>query len=148
MKISKLSLHKSIPGRRAPRAAILLLALAALACSLFSGPLTPTPTLDFGPTHGPLAIAPDKLPAAQKGVAYDVTIQISQNDTPVGSMEIKDGELPAGLQFEFLDGKDAARISGTPTESGTFTFTLSAWCYGTMISGQTIEKEYQFMVGE
>lgn len=131
-----------------------LLALTSLACSLFSGPATPTPpqtggaspTLDLGPTHGPLAIAPDKLPAAQQGQAYEVTIQISRNDTPVGSMEIKDGRLPAGLEFEFLNGQDAARISGTPSETGTFKFTLDAWCYGTMVSGQTIEKEYELVV--
>jgi hypothetical protein len=86
------------------------------------------------------------LPNAQLGVKYETEIQITQNVTPVGDMKIKQGALPAGLELEFMNGEDAAKISGIPDETGTFTVTLYAWCYGTMVSGQTVEKEYQIVV--
>jgi hypothetical protein len=124
-----------------------LIVFATLACAFFGGPLTPTPTLDFGPTHGPLTVSPAVLPHAKQGQAYEVEIKISHNDTPVGSMGIGEGKLPAGLTFEFLNGQNAARISGTPSEQGTFKFRLAGWCYGTMVSGQTIDKDYEIVVG-
>jgi hypothetical protein len=128
-------------------AAILLTALVSLACVRLTGgqsPATPTPTLF--PVSKSLQIKPDTLPNAQLGVMYETEIQISQNVTPVGDITIQQGALPAGLQLEFLRGEDAAKISGIPDETGTYTVTLFAWCYGTMVSGQTVEKEYQIVV--
>jgi hypothetical protein len=63
-------------------------------------------------------------------------------------MMIQDGELPAGLDFVFLDGEDAAEIIGIPEEAGVFEFTVYAWCYGMQVSGQTLEKKYQIVVKE
>lgn len=129
--------------------AIILTLSASLACSLFVS--TPQPTespddLDFGPTGGPLKFTPDTLPEAQAGSAYEAKIVISLNNTPVGDFSISEGTLPEGLEFTFLEGEDAATITGTPTESGTFSFTVSAWCFGTQVSGQTGDKSYSLIV--
>jgi hypothetical protein len=81
-------------------------------------------------------------------VAYEVKMQITQNVTPVGDMMVQGGELPNGLEFIFLDGEDAAQIIGVPKEAGEFEFTVYAWCYGTQVSGQTLEKKYEIIVKE
>jgi hypothetical protein len=128
--------------------AVLLILSASIACSLFVPNVQPTddPEPYFGPTGGPLKFLPDALPEAQVGTAYDEEIRISLNNTPVGDFFISDGILPEGLEFTFLEGDDAATVSGTPTEAGTFTFTVSAWCFGTQVSGQTGEKTYTLVV--
>ena len=124
--------------------ALLLILSASIACSLFvpNVQLAEDPEPYFGPTGGPLKFLPDALPEAQAGTAYDEEIRISLNNTPVGDFFISDGELPEGLEFTFLEGEDAATIVGTPAETGTYIFTVSAWCFGTQVSGQTGEKSY------
>lgn len=128
--------------------AILLILSASIACSLFVPNSQPTeePELDFGPTGGPLKFTPDTLPGAQVGTAYDAEIRISLNNTPVGDFFISDGELPDGLEFTFLEGEDAATIVGTPSQTGIYTFTVTVWCFGTQVSGQTGEKTYSLIV--
>jgi hypothetical protein len=45
------------------------------------------------------------------------------------------------------EGANTAKISGTPEETGTFTFTVSVWCYPERFhQGQTGEKEYKIVV--
>jgi hypothetical protein len=127
-----------------------LVAILSLSCLVFSGPV-PTPTLHdepFEPVTTPLVFEPDTLPEGQVGVAYEVDIQVKDNVTPVFAMSISSGALPAGLELVFEEGVDAAKITGTPEETGTFTFTVSAACFGTMVSGQTGEQEYTIVVEE
>jgi hypothetical protein len=128
----------------------LLIPMVSFACSLFprAALLTPTPENEpnFVPITDPLVIDPDSLPDGQAGEMYEITIVISQNVTPVGDMWIKEGELPVGLEFVFLNGEDSAMISGVPQETGTFNFTINVWCFGTMVTGQTLVKEYQIVV--
>jgi hypothetical protein len=130
---------------------LLLLTVFSFACSLFprgSQPTPePTPYWDTTPA-GPLMIEPASLPDAQKGVMYDAEIHITQNVTPVGDISIKDGTLPAGLELVYIDGETTAKVSGVPEETGTFSFTIDIWCYGTMMPGQTLEKDYQIVVRE
>jgi hypothetical protein len=119
------------------------------ACSLFipkAQPADATGEPDFGPTGGPLKFTPDTLPIAQIGKPYEVKIQITLNNTPVGDFFISEGSLPEGLEFTFLEGEDAATISGTPTETGNFSLKVGAWCYGTQVSGQTGDKAYSLVV--
>lgn len=74
---------------------------------------------------------------------------MTENDTPVGEFWISEGTLPAGLELiKVEDEQDTARISDVPAESGTFTFTVSVWCYGTNVSGQTGAQEYSIVVEE
>ena len=98
------------------------------------------------PAAGPLKFEPDSLPDAQMDASYETEIRITQNNTPVGEFSISKGALPAGLELVKVAGEDRAKISGTPTEAGTFTFTVSVWCYGTSVNGQKGEKEYTIIV--
>ena len=131
---------------------LILLPILSLACSALTRSLSPTSTPEpepsFEPVTTPLLITPESLPEAQVGVRYEVKMQITQNVTPVGEMIIQDGELPAGLEFVFLNDENAAQIIGIPEDAGVFEFTVSAWCYGTQVSGQTLEKKYQIVVKE
>ena len=93
-----------------------------------------------------LVIAPDVLPDAEAGMPYEVIIQISQNETPVGGFDILEGGLPNGLTYEYVEGENSARIFGVVRESGTYTFKVSVWCYGTNTTRQSGEKEYTLVV--
>lgn len=130
------------------RLVLVMIALASFACSLFT-PAEATPTPDpyiFEPVTTPLKIEPATLPNAQTGVAYEVEIRVSDNVTPLSSVFISSGTLPAGLELVFVDGEDGAKLSGAPEETGTYTFTVFFACFGTMVSGQTAEKEYTLVV--
>jgi hypothetical protein len=94
-----------------------------------------------------LEFSPATLPDAQVGSAYAATITVSQAATPVGGASIDDGALPAGLDLALGKEHDnTMQISGTPTVAGTFTFTISVWCYGTQVSGQTATQQYVLVV--
>lgn len=126
-----------------------LLPAVILSCSLFMPEPQPTEPAEeplFGPTAGPLTFEHEVLPAAQKGEAYEVEIRVLQNVTPVGDFFVSAGNLPAGLELTFLEGEDAAVISGIPQENGSFNFTLTVWCFGTQVSGQEGIKEYLLVV--
>ena len=129
---------------------VLLVSMVSFACSLFTRAeetSTPDPYI-FTPVTTPLMIEPDSLPNAQIGVEYEVEIHVRDNVTPLNSVFISSGTLPAGLELIFVDREDGAKISGTPEETGTFTFTVFVSCKGTMVSGQTLEKDFQIVVKE
>ena len=127
---------------------MVLIVMVTLACSLFTrAQETPTPDpYIFSEVTTPLKIEPESLPNAQTGVEYEVEIRVSDNVTPVSSVFISDGTLPAGLELVFVDDEGSITISGTPEETGTFTFTVFVSCVGTMVAGQTGEKEYVIVV--
>ena len=139
-------------NKKVPLFVLLLLPLVSVACSLLLEAPIATPTQETKPhiksLPDPLMIEPASLPEAQVGVMYESEIHITQNVTPVGDMWIKEGALPVGLEFVFQKGQDAAKISGIPQETGIFSITLYAWCFGTMVSGQTLQKEYQMVVNK
>ncbi|PKN91701.1 MAG: hypothetical protein CVU44_17455 [Chloroflexi bacterium HGW-Chloroflexi-6] len=131
--------------------AALLVVSASLSCSLFPFGGTPTPEPDpccAVTPGGLLKFEPESLPAAQLGDAYQAEIRITQNITPAYDIFISDGSLSAGLELVEVQGEDSAIISGTPQESGTFRFTVTAYCYGTMVSGQAGDMEYSIVVEE
>jgi len=130
---------------------LLFLPILSFACSLLKAPVattTPEIILTFKPVTDPLVIEPASLPEAQAGVVYDIELHVTQNVTPVADMWIKDGSLPEGLEFVFLKGENAATISGIPQGTGIFSITIYVGCFGTMVSGQTLEKKYQIVVNE
>ena len=103
----------------------------------------------FYPAGGALQFEPEKLPDARLGVEHETKIHVTENRTPVGNFGLSKGALPAGLELIKLeDEEDMASIRGVPQEAGTYTFTVSVWCYGTNVSGQTGEKEYSLVVSE
>ncbi len=127
---------------------MVLIVMLTLSCSLFTrAQETPTPDhYIFPEVITPLKIEPASLPNAQTGVGYEVEIRVSDNVTPVSSVFISDGTLPAGLELVFVDDEDSITIGGTPEEAGTFTFTIFVSCVGTMAAGQTGEREYVIVV--
>jgi hypothetical protein len=114
---------------------------AMIACALALTAVlgcTPRSALQFSPTT---------LSVAQVGSPYAATITVSQAATPVGGASIQDGALPAGLDLTLAkEPIDTIQISGTPTVAGTFSFTISVWCYGTQVSGQTAAQGYTLVV--
>src|SRR6266704_694082 len=77
----------------------------------------PAPTPN--PTPSPLTITTSALPAAQTGVSYYASV-VAQGGTAPYSWSVSAGSLPQGLT---LDSKTGL-ISGSPSPSGTFTFTV------------------------
>ena len=114
---------------------------ASIACALAL-------TAVFGCTpRAALQFSPATLPDAQVGSPYTATITVSQASTPVGGASLQDGALPAGLDLALSEKHDnTIQISGTATASGTFSFTIYVWCYGTNVSGQTATQEYTLVV--
>ena len=119
----------------------LLIVLAGLAVLLSTSfcILTPRPALSF---------LPDQMPEARVGVPYTVEMVVSGNATPVGDYYISNGTLPPGLELIVDEQLHTANITGTPAQAGTYKFTVSVWCYGTNVNGQTGEKQYMLVVGE
>jgi hypothetical protein len=127
----------------------LLTAIVSISCSLFTYGTKPTPEPEpccLVTPSGPLKFEPEGLPSARVGVLYGTEIRITQNSTPASEIFVSNGSLPDGLEFVKVEGEDAATIRGLPKETGTFTFTVTARCYGTMVFGQTGEKEYRLVV--
>jgi len=123
--------------RRRHRGYIQAMIACAIALTAVLG-CTPRPALQFSPAT---------LPDAQVGSSYATTITVSQAVTPVGGASVVDGALPAGLDLALAKKPDnTIQISGTPTVSGTFSFTISVWCYGTNVGGQTATQPYVLVV--
>lgn len=93
-----------------------------------------------------LQFEPDNLPAAQKGVSYEVEIKIENVKTFVGEITVSESELSPGLALERVAGENSAKIMGIPQQTGTFSFTLDVWCFGTNLPGQTGNKAYTIVV--
>ena len=66
----------------------------------------------------PVQISTTSVPAGQVGVSYSTMVQATGGTTPY-SWSISSGALPAGLTLTAGTGS----ISGTPTASGSFSFT-------------------------
>jgi len=97
--------------------------------------------------RGPIGFTPDRLPDGHTGQSYEAIIQVTNNQTPVGDIYISSGALPDGMTLEFTRGSaTSATLTGTPTVAGTYVFTVSAWCLGTNVSGQSGEQNYSLVV--
>ena len=87
--------------------------------------------------NGSLAVTPASLPAATIGSAYSQSVT-STGGTGTVTLSLSAGSLPAGLSFNAATGA----ISGTPTASGSFNFTIMA----TDSLGATGSTAYSFTV--
>ncbi len=101
---------------------------------------------DSGPVQPDLAFAPDTLPGAQIGQSYSVTISVSGNETPVFSLQVERGSLPQGLSLTHQAVQSLGVLEGTPTQAGSFAFSIRASCFGTNRPGQEGIKDYLLVV--
>lgn len=67
-----------------------------------------------------LSVAPTTLPSGSRGTAYSQTLSASGGNAPY-TFAIKSGNLPPGMTLTAGTGA----IRGTPTESGSYAFTVS-----------------------
>jgi Autotransporter beta-domain/Bacterial Ig-like domain (group 3)/Putative Ig domain/IPT/TIG domain len=67
-----------------------------------------------------IAVSPASPPAGKIGVAYSQTLTASGGNGPYAFTSVASGALPPGLSLS-----NAGVISGTPTATGTFNFTVS-----------------------
>jgi hypothetical protein len=118
------------------RRCVLALAVTALLLSVLS----------CGGSAAPLVFSPDQLPEAGSGRAYEVSILVSGNHTPIEQLSLGAGTLPLGLTFTRGEDGQSAIISGTPQEVGSFEFAVRASCLGTNETGQAGEQAYTLIV--
>jgi hypothetical protein len=85
----------------------------------------------------PVQITTTSVPAGQVGVAYSTMVQATGGTTPY-SWSITSGALPAGVTLAAGTGS----ISGTPTASGSFNFTVKV----TDSSSQTGTKAFTLTI--
>lgn len=77
-------------------------------------------TLDTNEIDAPLCVNPATLPSGQQTVFYSATITAT-GGAGTHTFAVTDGALPDGLTLS-----SAGLLSGTPTASGTWTFTITA----------------------
>ncbi|MEP7292307.1 MAG: Ig domain-containing protein, partial [Chloroflexota bacterium] len=87
---------------------------------------------------GTILLAPETLPNGEVGVGYSQTISATGGTAPY-AFAVTAGALPDGLTLA-SDGE----LTGTPTASGTFSFTITA----TDDNEQTGERAYTVTVSE
>jgi large repetitive protein len=85
-----------------------------------TGPFTGSRAYTLTVNAPTISVAPASLPGATQGSAYSQTVTASGGTVPY-TFAITAGALPAGLSLS-----SGGSLSGTPTSSGTFNFTVTA----------------------
>lgn len=122
-------------------AVVIILALMLPSCSEEKDQPTP-------PNDDPLVFSPGSLAGGKLGEFYNATVTVSDNLTPIFEISVSDGSLPRGLQLLYQEPQEFSVISGTPEEAGTFSFTVTAKCFGTNSPGQVGKIEYSIEIVE
>lgn len=92
---------------------------------------------------------PKELPAAKKGSAYDVRIDVTNASTPVVRiLDDPERPLPEGLSIIHTEREKHGFIRGVPEQAGTYKVLLYASTFGTQCVGQYAEITYQLEVTE
>ncbi|MBI4850749.1 MAG: putative Ig domain-containing protein [Acidobacteria bacterium] len=85
---------------------------------------------------GSITFSPNQLPDATQGIAYNQSFT-AEGGQPTYTYMLTEGSLPSGLNLSPLGG-----ITGTPTESGVFTFSITL----TDAQNNTIKQDYTIKV--
>src|SRR5690606_18533977 len=70
-----------------------------------------------------LHIAPEVLPDGEANKPYNAALTAREGEGPL-IWSMVGGTLPSGLTIDLASASDTAAIAGTPTEVGTFAFTI------------------------
>lgn len=89
-----------------------------------------------------LTLSPASLAAATRGLAYSQSVTATGGTAPY-SYTVSAGALPDGLSLNATTGE----ISGTPTTTGTFAFTVAATDSSTGSGPFSVERAYSVTVG-
>jgi hypothetical protein len=81
-------------------------------------PLTATASMSITVASATLTVTTSSLPGATVGLSYSSTLQASGGTTPY-NWSLASGQLPSGLSLS-----TSGQISGTPSASGTYSFTV------------------------
>jgi len=111
------------------------------AARLVGGPALATASQVFAVAQSPAS--------GSAGLAYSLPIHIDSVPGSGGadsgvcaSYSIVSGSLPAGLTLNTSTGV----VSGTPTNGGTYTFTIGCWISGGQNNGQTAAKDFTITI--
>ena len=96
---------------------------------------------DAGSNGGTLVNGVCVLPGASLGQGYEAFIITSNNSG--GTFAVVAGSLPPGMSMPASYGASGTIVAGTPTQQGTFTFTVK----GTDGQGQPLQQAYSITVG-
>src|SRR5581483_8667630 len=91
-------------------------------------------------TSSSLAITTSSLPNGQVQLAYSTTLQAQGGTTPY-TWSVSSGSLPAGLTLNPSTGT----LSGTPTQSGTYSFTIQV-ADSSPSTAQKASKSFQITI--
>ena len=98
------------------------------------------------PTPPPaLSVFPAMLPSAQVGETYNTQLRVGGARTPLAEAEITSGELPPGIQLRAPQG-NAIPLVGTPTETGSYGFTLRVATEATGEQAQVHTQDFRLEV--
>ncbi len=90
------------------------------------------------PCHA-LAIAPNSLPNGVVGAPYNQQFTVSNDDDAELNVTMSKGELPPGLTLD----NNTGQLSGTPTATGTYRFTITITFY---LSGCGASRDYALTI--
>ena len=105
-----------------------------------TGPYTGTRSYSLTVAAPTLAIAPTSLPGGTGGTAYAQTLTAS-GGTASYSFLVTSGSLPTGLTLS-----SGGSLSGMPTVSGTFNFTVTATDSSTGTGPYTVDRAYSLSI--
>jgi uncharacterized protein (TIGR03437 family) len=88
-------------------------------------------------------ITASPLPGGTAGSQYSQALNATGGATPYKSWTVISGSLPPGISLTTLGGVLTALLTGTPTASGTFTFTVQV----TDSAGVTAAKQFNLTIG-
>jgi hypothetical protein len=84
-----------------------------------------------------LSIEMSRHVALRAGERAEIAGALVGASTPVGGVDVVEGELPPGLALEFTREAREFFIRGVPSAAGRYEVGISAWSYGTNFPGDT-----------
>lgn len=100
--------------------------------------------LSFTIVFAQYTIKPDSLPDAIIGLPYEVKLYVDPSSS-IDVWEIAKGSLPPGLSLSKLDSIHGV-ISGTPSQEGTYYFTVKATKLSLLKPSLVVTKDYKITV--